>query len=205
MPAGAQLHIAGILLAAGKGARFDPAGKQNKLLQVLGNGDSVALASARHLLAALPSVLAVVRPGVDASGAAASGDGVLAVQLAEAGCKVAACPTAEQGMGATLAFALAQMRDADGWLIALADMPYVQPTTLTALLEALREGADIAVPIYRGQRGNPVGFSRKHLPALLNLGGDRGARDLLKLHAPTEVAVDDAGVLRDIDIAADLA
>ena len=196
MPASAQLHIAGILLAAGKGARFDPAGKQNKLLQVLANGDSVAQTSARHLLAAVPSVLAAVRPSAEA----------LAMQLSEAGCTVAACPTADQGMGATLAFALEQLRDADGWLIALADMPYVRLATLHALVDALRQrGADIAVPVYQGRRGNPVGFGRKHLSALLNSSGDRGARDLLKRHEPTEIVVDDADVLRDIDTPADLA
>jgi molybdenum cofactor cytidylyltransferase len=201
MSEGAQRHIAGILLAAGKGARFDPDGKQNKLLQAMPpHGDSVALTSARHMLAALPTVLAAVRPGVVGSDAAA-----LAAQLRDAGCKVAACPTAEQGMGATLAFALAQLRDADGWLIALADMPHVQPTTITALVAALQRGADIAVPVYQGRRGNPVGFGRKHLEALLNVSGDRGARELLKLHAPTEVEVDDAGVLRDIDTPPDLA
>jgi molybdenum cofactor cytidylyltransferase len=186
---------AGILLAAGKGLRFDPSGAQDKLTQLLPQGDSVATASARHLLSVLPVVLAVVRPGAD----------LLAAQLREAGCTVAVCPTAEQGMGATLVFALSQMREADGWVIALADMPYVQAATLGMLVGALRQGADIALPVYQGRRGNPVAFSRKHLPQLLALGGDQGARGLIKAHPVTEVAVDDAGVVRDIDTAADLA
>jgi molybdenum cofactor cytidylyltransferase len=108
-------------------------------------------------------------------------------------------------MGATLVFALSQMREADGWVIALADMPYVQAATLGMLVGALRQGADIALPVYQGRRGNPVAFSRKHLPQLLALGGDQGARGLIKAHPVTEVAVDDAGVVRDIDTAADLA
>jgi molybdenum cofactor cytidylyltransferase len=107
-------------------------------------------------------------------------------------------------MGASLIFALSQMRDADGWVIALADMPYVQAATLDALVDALRQGADIALPVYQGRRGNPVGFSRKYLPQLLALGGDRGARELIKAYPVTEVAVDDAGVVRDIDTEADL-
>jgi molybdenum cofactor cytidylyltransferase len=189
-------HAVGILLAAGKGARFDPGGARDKLMQLLqdGHGDSVALTSARHLLSALPVVLAVVRPGAE----------LLAAQLREAGCTVMVCPTAEQGMGASLIFALSQMRDADGWVIALADMPYVQAATLDALVDALRQGADIALPVYQGRRGNPVGFSRKYLPQLLALGGDRGARELIKAYPVTEVAVDDAGVVRDIDTEADL-
>jgi len=189
------LHIIGILLAAGSGKRFDPCGRQNKLLQVLPGGDGIGVAAARNLLSAVPAVLAAVKPGAEE----------LARQLQEAGCTVAVCPRAEHGMGATLAFALDQAREANGWLIALADMPYVKPDTLRLLAQALREGADIAAPLYQGRRGNPVGFSRKHLAQLLELDGDRGARNLLNVHPVTDIPVDDAGVLRDIDAPGDLA
>jgi molybdenum cofactor cytidylyltransferase len=188
------MQVVGILLAAGKGERFDPQGKQDKLLQSLPHGGSVGVAAARHLLAAVPSVLAIVRPGAQA----------LAAQLRALGCTVEVCPHAEQGMGVTLAFALTQVQAADGWLIALADMPYVQPATMAALAAALGQGADIAAPFYQGRRGNPVGFSRRHLPQLLGLGGDRGARALLDACPVMEIAVDDAGVLRDIDTVDDL-
>jgi molybdenum cofactor cytidylyltransferase len=58
--------------------------------------------------------------------------------------------------------------------------------------------------MYRGQRGNPVGFSRDYLPQLLALEGDQGARGILK-HAPvTELEVDDSGILQDVDTPADL-
>src|SRR5207253_1048596 len=77
----------GILLAAGRGTRFDSSGLQDKLLQPLENGDTVAAAAAKNLLAALPSVLAVVRPGADA----------LASQLQDLGCEVTVCPLAGQG------------------------------------------------------------------------------------------------------------
>jgi molybdenum cofactor cytidylyltransferase len=55
-----------------------------------------------------------------------------------------------------------------------------------------------------GRRGNPVGFGRVHLQALLALQGDRGARGLLQSCPVTEVAVDDPGIFRDIDTPADL-
>ncbi|HEV7816123.1 MAG TPA: nucleotidyltransferase family protein, partial [Janthinobacterium sp.] len=38
----------GILLAAGRGRRFDPSGLQNKLLQPLAQGEPVVAASARN-------------------------------------------------------------------------------------------------------------------------------------------------------------
>jgi molybdenum cofactor cytidylyltransferase len=39
---------------------------------------------------------------------------------------------------------------------------------------------------------------------LLALQGDQGARAILKSHAVSEVVVDDAGVVRDIDTPGDL-
>lgn len=186
--------LAGILLAAGRGVRFDATGQLNKLLQPLANGEEVAVAAARNLRAALPNVLAVVPPDSDR----------LALKLAEAGCEVAVCERAGEGMAASLVHALSCRRMARGWVIALADMPFVRPSTITALAVALEEGAGIAVPVAGGRRGNPVAFGRIHLDELLQLRGDEGARRLLKMHAVTQVSVDDPGILRDIDTPADL-
>ncbi|HJU70589.1 MAG TPA: nucleotidyltransferase family protein [Paucimonas sp.] len=187
-------RIAGILLAAGKGSRFAPDGARNKLLQMLPGGDTVVAAAARNLRAALPYVLAVIR----------SGDHAMASVLGALDCTISECPTAEQGMGVSLVHGLTQARDAGGWVIALADMPHVQPATITALVNAIAQGADIAVPVCHGRRGNPVAFSRVHLPQLLQLGGDQGARSLLKTCAVTEVPVEDDGIFRDIDTPDDL-
>ena len=68
--------------------------------------------------------------------------------------------------------------DADGWLIALADMPFVRPETIRAVLAALAKGAAIAAPSYRGERGHPVGFARAFYEELSTLKGDAGAREL---------------------------
>ena len=186
--------VIGILLAAGRGARFDPSGAQDKLMQTLADGTPVALAAARTLHAALPHMLAVVRPGA----------GLLAACLEEEGYRTAVCPDAATGMGRSLVHALTQTPHAAGWVIALADMPYVQTATIAALAEAIRQGADIAVPVYRERRGNPVAFSRLHLTALLNLDGDQGARHLLRQCPVREIPVDDPGIVRDIDTLADL-
>jgi len=186
--------IAGILLAAGRGRRFDPTGEKDKLQQVLPDGSMVAVAAARHLLAVLSSVLAVVR----------SDNPVLASHLAQSGCRVSLCETADDGMALSLTHALAQSKDADGWIIALGDMPCVQSATIAALHAALKDGADIAVPTCNGRRGNPVGFSRRHLDALLRLQGDEGARRLLKYCPVTEIETGDPGIFRDIDTADDL-
>ena len=183
-----------ILLAAGNGSRFDPLGIRNKLLQTLPDGCAVAVASAASLLAAMPQVLAVVRPDAHQ----------LSAELQAIGCEVTTCIYAADGMGASLAHAVQQSMNATGWIVALADMPYLKPSTISALLDALRAGADIAAPMHDGRRGNPVAFSRAHLPDLLRLTGDAGARSLLQYYPVQLVEVDDPGIHLDIDRPQDL-
>lgn len=187
-------QYAGILLAAGRGRRFDETGNHNKLLQQTLAGDTVVVAAARTMCAVMPSVVAVIRPGAEAVGA----------RLAELGCNVLVCPAADQGMGVSLAYAISHMQHAAGWIIGLADMPYVQTATYCKVIAALDEGADIAVPVFQNRRGNPAGFSRRHLTALLSMAGDQGARRLLQAFPVTEVAVDDPGIHLDIDTRDDL-
>lgn len=188
------MNLAGILLAAGRGRRFDPTGGRNKLLQPLPEGEAVVAASARHLFSVVSRVIAVVPPE----------DGGVAALLRALGCDVTLCEQADSGMGASLVQALRHSLPADGWLVALGDMPYVQEATLAALRDAVLGGAGIAVPVHGGRRGNPVAFGAAHRDALLALGGDQGARRLLQTYPVLEVAVDDPGILRDIDTPADM-
>jgi molybdenum cofactor cytidylyltransferase len=188
-------QIVGILLAAGRGRRFDPSGKQSKLLQSLPHGDTVLASAAKKLSAVLP-VYAVCRSDKPA----------LTAQLAKQvnGCTLLECDDADDGMAATLVYGLQQTAAAAGWVIALGDMPYVQVSTIMALKAALEQGADIAVPTCHGRRGNPVAFSRHHLSRLLQLRGDQGARSLLQNFPVVEVAVEDVGILQDVDTVADI-
>nr|WP_314628200.1 nucleotidyltransferase family protein [uncultured Janthinobacterium sp.] len=192
------MSTVGILLAAGRGRRFDPSGVQNKLLQPLADGPHaglpVVVAAATNMLAALPRVLAVVR----------ADDTQVARALGALGCEVRVCHDADTGMAASLTCAIGHVRGAPGWLIALGDMPWIEPATIAALSHAIADGARIAVPVCQGRRGNPVAFSAVHLPLLLALDGDQGARSIVQSHAVQEVAVDDGGILRDIDTPDDL-
>jgi molybdenum cofactor cytidylyltransferase len=183
----------GILLAAGRGRRFDPAGQRKKLLQALPGIDTVVVAaSAAALTAVLARVVAVTRPG----------DDDVADVLRAAGCEVVECADADEGMARSLAQAL---RAAGGsCIVALGDMPFVAPSTVAALATALGEGAVIAAPVHQGRRGNPVAFAASVLPELLALRGDEGARSLFARHPWHAVEVSDPGILRDIDTPADL-
>jgi len=99
-----------------------------------------------------------------------------------------------------------EMLSGKAGLIALADMPAIQPASILAVAEALAAGAPLAAPVYHGQRGHPIGFARRFREALMSLAGDRGGRDILAQHAQELrlIDVDDAGVLIDIDHPADL-
>lgn len=184
----------GILLAAGKGRRFDPAGVRNKLLQQLPSGDTVVEQAAQNLKAALGRTLAVV-PADSA---------VLATQLSSMGLEVTECRDANSGMAASLTHGLRHTHNAGGWVIALGDMPFVRPDTMRRIVATLAQGAGIVVPVYHGARGNPVGFGRTHLEQLLQLSGDVGARKLLQQYPVVEIEVDDPGICRDIDTIGDL-
>jgi len=185
--------IVGILLAAGASQRFGG----DKLTQILPDGELVAVRACRNLLAGTDGVLAVVRPGSEE----------LAARLQAEGAEVRICAAAGQGMGASLAFGVRARPEAAGWLVALADMPWIAPETIRKMADALRSGAAIAAPSWQGQRGHPVGFAQLLGMELAALNGDAGAKAVLLAHLEqlNLIACDDPGVLRDIDTPEDLA
>lgn len=184
--------IRGILLAAGRGNRFGG----DKLMQLLPDGQTIALAAAKTLIGVLPNAIAVCRPE----------QVLLRQQLLDAGFQVETCDQADQGMGFTLATAVAASGKKEDLLVVLADMPFVTTDTLGKLILALEAGATLVQPVYRQTPGNPVGVSYRFRSQLLKPSGDFGARELLKRYAE-EVAylvVDDPGVIQDIDRPGDL-
>jgi molybdenum cofactor cytidylyltransferase len=186
------VKIVGLLLAAGSAKRFG----SNKLLHPLLHGVPIAVQAARHLKQEISIVFAVLRPGSDE----------LSALLKAEGCEVVVCANADDGMGASLAYAVRAAGAADGYLVALADMPFVRPTSIAAVRDALASGARVAAPYFRTRRGHPVGISGKFRRELEALGADEGARQLLAAHEAeiVKVPVGDPGVIRDIDEPGDL-
>jgi molybdenum cofactor cytidylyltransferase len=185
-------EIQGILLAAGSGQRFG----RHKLLHPLPSGEPMGIVAARNLISALPNTLAIVRPD----------DHQLADQLAGLGLKVIENIQAEQGMGHSLALGVTSSCDAAGWVVALADMPWITPQTTRSIVHALIRGASLVAPVFQGRRGHPVGFGQKWRNPLQALGGDQGARHLLVTHMDELISLptDDQGVLLDIDYQTDI-
>lgn len=190
----------GILLAAGFSRRF---GQSNKLLQTLPDGRQIGLAAAENLIQAVPLTIAVVRPD----------NKELAELLQNAGLEIVFCHAQEMADSLSTAIRYSanfadtsSNKTSEGYVIALADMPYINPLTISTVAQEISAGAAIAVPTYQSQRGHPVGFSVRFRNELEQLSGDEGARSILKRHADEIklLACDDAGILADIDTPADL-
>lgn len=184
--------IVGVLLAAGSGSRFGG----DKLLHPLEDGVAIAAHAARNLVAVVADVVAVVRWG----------DFPLYEMLEQEGCQVTMFQGAARGMGASLAHGIGHARGADGWVIALADMPRISQATIRSIVAGLEEGATIVAPVHGGERGHPVGFGAALRDELLGLDGDQGARAVLERHRGALKLIEcaDPSVLYDIDRQSDL-
>jgi molybdenum cofactor cytidylyltransferase len=186
------LNIVGLLLAAGSATRFG----SDKLSHPLPHGVPIAVQAARHLHSEIARIFAVVKPG----------DEALAKALSEC-CEIVVCEKAAEGMGASLACAARAAGKADGYLVALADMPFVRASSIAAVRDALASGAPLTAPYWRTRRGHPVGISGVFFEQLLALKGDEGAKRLLleNQNRLVKIPVGDPGVIRDIDTPGDLA
>jgi molybdenum cofactor cytidylyltransferase len=190
-------NIIGILLAAGQSTRFGG----NKLTQPLpGNDVSMAVQSARHLLEALPNSVAIIRED----------DRELKSLLLDTGIAVVENQNAHQGMSSSIACGVKSQErlypDAKGWIVALADMPFIPAAVIRRVARALRQGALIAAPQFNNQRGHPAGFSSQLKDELLRLQGDAGAKTVLAKHPDRLrlIEVPNDSILRDIDYPEDL-
>lgn len=195
----------GILLAAGRGKRFDPHGSRSKLLQPIA-GREVAVRACLALAAGCDQVIAVVRPDSPEA---------LSQVLRQVGAQVVLCPDADLGMGHSLAAAAQAVRRMEptpqAVMVMPADMPWMRLETVQALrdywsaLTSTEQTVCMAQPVLPdGRRGHPVLFGRKHFEALAALTGDAGARGLLRTHPPATLTLDDPGILQDIDVPSDL-
>lgn len=96
--------------------------------------------------------------------------------------------------------------ETDGFMICLSDLPLIEPEELNTLIAALEathrtDGQGIVVPVFQGQRGNPVLFSAHYKPDILAHDGLMGCKGVVKQHRErvVEVEMESDHVLRDID------
>lgn len=188
-------NIGGVLLAAGRGKRFD---RGNKLLVTI-NDEPLVRHSVKSLLRSdLDDIVVVVGHDAERVREAVT-DLDLTVRYNE---NYAKGQNTSVGVGVEIA----RERGWDGAVFALGDMPFVDSATVNRLLAAFSNGAGtIVAAAYEDQRGNPVLFDAEHFDALAAVTGDQGGRRLVKEHEDAVlVDTDDPGVLQDIDYESDL-
>lgn len=187
------MTVTAIVLAAGQGSRFRVEASQDKLLADCVGLDGVTRPVIEQVLVNLPQ-------GLVERWVVTSPDRTAVIQLAKTyGCKVLLLQSA--GMGHSIAAGVAASASAQGWLVVLGDMPFIQASTIERVMEGLDS---INVPVHAGRYGHPVAFARAFGPALMALTGDRGAKSLFAQAALKEVPVDDPGVSWDVDVPASL-
>ena len=185
-------RITGILLAAGDSSRFG----SNKLLQVLPNGYTIGISSARNLSKEVDDLTVVVGKKGDLTDTMFKNNGYITV-VAE---------NSKLGMGNSLKSGITVNSRSLGWVVALADMPYITSSIIESLVSEIRNGAKMCAPFYDSVRGHPVGFGNVLREELLNLDDAFGASDLLQKYRKkvVEIPTEDKGILHDIDFPSDI-
>ncbi|ASL84543.1 MULTISPECIES: NTP transferase domain-containing protein [Serratia] len=185
-----------VITAAGRGERFIQAGGQgNKLnagfADAAGEQRSLFEHTLRQALASGLPVQVVTRPDN------------LPVLAACAAKQVPVTLLTSAGLGDSIAAGVAATPHWQGWLIHLADMPFVGADVFRQVADALRQHA-IVRPCYAQQPGHPVGFSARLRKPLCQLRGDNGARELLQGAAVHLLPLEYPGVVQDIDLPSQL-
>ena len=183
--------VGAIVLAAGFSSRFS----SSKLLAHLSNGKSVFQQTVERIAEVFPDRLVVTRPEMAAQ-----------LQVLAQGTSILSFEHAEQGMGATLAFAARQIGDWDGCMVCLGDMPFIEVSTYRRIAEKITADS-IVTPTFNSKMGNPAAFGKTFFTDLGALTGDSGGRKLTSIYpqAVRELQVSDPGILQDIDTQEELA
>jgi len=175
--------IAGCVLAAGAASRF---GSAKQLAELDGKPllEHVLLTMSD---AGLDRVVVVL--------------GAEAEQVLEAvdlhGAEPVVCERWADGQSASLACGLGAVQEAEAVVIVLGDQPDISATAVGRVLDA-RSHTGAVRATYGGQPGHPVVLERSQIPALRDVTGDVGARNVI-MRGLREVACDDLGGGQDVD------
>jgi molybdenum cofactor cytidylyltransferase len=123
--------IGAIVLAAGYSKRFG----DSKLLAQLHNGKTVVQQTLERIAEVFPQRLVITRPEL-----------IPQLLPLAPGTSFLAFEDAEQGMGATLAFAAQHIGDWRACLVCLGDMPFIETSTYRQIVEQIDEDS-IVIPV----------------------------------------------------------
>lgn len=180
------MNICILILAAGKSERFQNAGgKGSKLNFGLGK-NTVFEKTLINSIDSGVSVHVVTRP---------ENEGVIN------NCLQFNIPYSlinSNGLGDSIAFGVKNTSNLDGWIIHLADMPYINSELFIRIANELKQHT-LVRPVYNGLPGHPVGISAKYYSDLIKLSGDEGAKSILQDNFVYKLDINDENIVKDID------
>lgn len=185
------MAIAGLLLAAGSSSRL---GRPKQLVEF--DGETLIRRAAQALIdSGCEPVIVVLGSEVEASKGALHG---LDVRIAEnADWQSGMSSSIREGMSRVI------LENVDGVLISVCDQPRVTAEHLQKLATRFAEThAAVTAAEYDNILGVPAIFSRELFDDLMQLCGDKGARELIREGAAVSVPMPEAAF--DIDTEADL-
>ena len=186
--------VAGILLAAGTSSRMG----RNKMLFEL-NGESVLRGAVRRALAGGLSPLVVVL-GHESDKAYK--------EIEDLPCQWALNPLYEEGINTSLKSGILTVKHEPrvaGAMVLLADMPFVTPEMIAAMIDRYRKSdAPLVISDYEGVNAPPMLYDRSLFNELLMMTGEGCGRQVVKRHKEeAEVLPWPSAALADIDVPED--
>lgn len=187
-------NVGAIILAAGGSRRF---GRPKQLLAF--ENESLVRRSVRVAAeAGIASVAVVAGQSVDA----------IKNELCETSAAVVENRDWQLGLGTSIHCGLRHLRalgsDLDAVVIIACDQPFVEASTIAALLEKRkRSGKPIVASSYAGTLGIPALFDRSCFEALLALADDSGAKALIESRRDEVAQIEFEQGAIDIDTPAD--
>ena len=185
--------ISAVILAAGESRRM---GTQNKLLLQIGSEVLIRKFVKSVCASAADAVLVVL--GHEA-------EKIKAV-LQDQALRFVKNTCYEKGMTTSIQSGVnAASMESVGLMICLADLPFAETSDFNRLIQAFTdfrrtESSLIIVPVFQGQRGNPVLFSAEFRDKLLAHNGE-GCKGIVSKYPQSvrEVSMENDNLLRDID------
>ena len=186
--------ISAVILAAGESRRM---GKQNKLLLPVG-GEALLVKLVKSVCDSdVGQVLVVI--GHEAE--------KIRRELNNFPISFVSNPNFSEGMTTSIKFGVKEVSpDSDGFLICLADMPFINTSEISKLIHAyvqnrIKEERLIVVPVFKGQRGNPVLFSSEFRNDILEHEKEFGCKEVIMNNSESveEIEMDDENMLLDVD------
>jgi molybdenum cofactor cytidylyltransferase len=189
----AEPLVVAVVPAAGQSTRFGSI----KLLADLGGAPLLQRTLASLLDAGVARVVVVTRED----------QGFEAVpSMADSRVSTVVNPDPARGMFSSIQAGLADV-GGDVVLVLPADMPFVAPGTVAAVVARAAATGSVIVPVHQGSNGHPLAVPSAVRDRLLPLDPATTLKDALAAVGASRETLDvpDPGVLRDVDVPSDLA